>query len=97
MPGDWSEREVRVLVDDYFEMLRSELRAEDYSKADHRTEILRALPGRTKGAVEFKHQNVSAILEEMALPWIEGYKPMHNYQELLKKEVQRKIAELTAR
>lgn len=76
MPRDWSEREVRLLVDDYFEMLGCELRNEDYSKTDHREDLLRALPDRTKGAIEFKHQNVSAVLEEMGLPWIEGYKPM---------------------
>ena len=36
--------------------------------------------GRTQGSVEFKHQNISAVLEEMGLPWILGYKPMRNYQ-----------------
>jgi hypothetical protein len=36
--------------------------------------------GRTHRSVEFKHQNISAVLEEMGLPWILGYKPKRNYQ-----------------
>jgi hypothetical protein len=36
--------------------------------------------GRTHRSVEFKHQNISAVLEEMGLPWITGYKPKRNYQ-----------------
>jgi hypothetical protein len=36
--------------------------------------------GRTHRSVEFKHQNISAVLEEMGLPWIIGYKPKRNYQ-----------------
>ena len=30
--------------------------------------------------MEFKHQNISAVLEELGLPWIPGYKPKRNYQ-----------------
>ena len=36
-----------------------------------------------RGAVEFKHGNISAVLCEMALPYIQGYKPALNYQQLL--------------
>ncbi|MDH2403260.1 DUF3883 domain-containing protein [Bradyrhizobium sp. SSUT18] len=39
--------------------------------------------GRTKGSVEFKHQNVSAVLDEIGLPWIQGYKPRDHYQDSL--------------
>jgi hypothetical protein len=35
---------------------------------------------RTHRSVEFKHQNISAVLEELGLPWIPGYKPKRNYQ-----------------
>jgi hypothetical protein len=30
--------------------------------------------------VEFKHQNISAVLDRLGLPWIPGYKPKWNYQ-----------------
>jgi hypothetical protein len=36
--------------------------------------------GRTHRSVEFKHQNISAVLDELGMPWIPGYKPRRNYQ-----------------
>ena len=43
---------------------------------------------RSDGSVEFKHQNVSSVLVELGLPYIDGYKPRGNYQSLLAKEVE---------
>jgi hypothetical protein len=37
--------------------------------------------GRSRGSVEFKHQNISAVLDELGMPWIPGYKPRRNYQD----------------
>jgi len=39
--------------------------------------------GRTHRSVEFKHQNISAVLDELGLPWIPGYKPKRNYQDAI--------------
>jgi hypothetical protein len=36
--------------------------------------------GRSDGSIEFKHQNISAVLDELGAPWISGYKPARNYQ-----------------
>ncbi len=36
--------------------------------------------GRTHRSVEFKHQNISAVMDELGLPWIPGYMPKRNYQ-----------------
>ena len=41
---------------------------------------LMAQIGRTHRSVEFKHQNISAVLDELGMPWIPGYKPKRNYQ-----------------
>ncbi len=38
------------------------------------------LPGRSKSSVEFKHQNVSAVLLKLGIPCIDGYKPAKHYQ-----------------
>lgn len=64
-------------------MLRSELSGLPYSKADHRRKLLPLLHGRSAQSVEFKHANISAILIELGFPYIAGYKPRSNYQELL--------------
>ena len=39
--------------------------------------------GRSKGSVEFKHQNISAVLVDLELPYLDGYKPARNYQKRL--------------
>ena len=52
-----------------------------------RKELQDRLAGRTAGSIEYKFQNISAVLEEDQSPWIEGYKPARNYQALLAEEV----------
>jgi hypothetical protein len=79
----WSRQEVDLIVADYFEMLRAELLGEPYSKAEHNRQIRPLLNGRSKSSVEFKHQNISAVLVQMGLPYIEGYKPAVNFQKAL--------------
>ena len=83
MAGDWSRIEVEALVADYLSMLASELRREPYSKTAHRRALAPLLNERTDGAIERKHQNVSAILLELGYPYVFGYKPLGNYQALL--------------
>ncbi|ANK06964.1 Hypothetical protein WLH_05703 (plasmid) [Escherichia coli O25b:H4] len=38
------------------------------------------LNGRSKSSVELKHQNISAVLDALGLPYINGYKPRGNSQ-----------------
>lgn len=85
---DWSESEVRLVVADYFNMLEAELLGKTYKKSEHRKALIPQLSGRSDGSVEFKHQNVSGVLVEMGLPYIEGYKPRSNYQSMLATEVE---------
>lgn len=83
----WSRAEVEATVTSYFEMLELELRGEDYNKSAHRRRLQRLLDGRTEGAIEYKHQNIGAILIEIGFAWIPGYKPSGNYQTLLREAV----------
>ncbi len=85
---DWSEAEVRLVVADYFEMLESEMLGKAYKKSEHRKALIPQLSGRSDGSVEFKHQNVSGVLVELGMPYIEGYKPRGNYQAMLATEVE---------
>ena len=79
MSGVWTDAENDALVADYLAMLRAELRGESYSKAEH-NRALQDRIGRGRGAIEFKHQNVTAVLMGLGEPWIEGYKPAPNFQ-----------------
>src|SRR5438067_1092797 len=59
---DWSEQEVRLIVADYFDMLEAKLMGKSFKKSDHRKALAPKLQGRSEGSIEFKHQNVSAVL-----------------------------------
>lgn len=80
---DWTRVEVEATIADYFAMLEAELRGENYSKTEHRKRLSRLLDGRSDGAIERKHMNISAVLIELGLPYIDGYKPYRNYQQML--------------
>jgi hypothetical protein len=73
-------------------MLDLELRGEPYNKKDHNRHLQSLLHDRSAGAIEFKHANISAVLIELGFPYIDGYKPRANYQQLLKDEVAAQLA-----
>jgi hypothetical protein len=75
----WRDDELDAIVADYFEMLEVEMSGRRYVKIRH-TEALMAQVGRSHRSVEFKYENISAVLGELGLPWIPGYKPKRNYQ-----------------
>ena len=87
MSDSWSNIEVELIVADYFTMLSAELREESYSKAEHRRAMLALLANRSEGSVEFKHQNISAILINQGQPYIKGYLPRFNFQKILEEKV----------
>ncbi|MDV3503274.1 DUF3883 domain-containing protein [Marinobacter sp. M-5] len=79
----WTDREIALTVADYMKMLTLELAGQSYNKTTHRRALLEQLDGRSNGAVELKHQNISAVLRDLNCFWIPGYKPRANYQEAL--------------
>jgi len=79
---NWSDDEIRETVESYFQMLTSELQGFTYSKTEFRNSLLTKVK-RTKSAVEYKYQNVSAAMAAKGLPYLEGYKPARNYQRAL--------------
>jgi len=87
MTDSWLKIEVALIVADYFDMLIKELNRIPYKKANHRRQLLPLLNNRSEGSIEFKHQNISAILINLGRPYISGYLPRYNYQNLLEDEV----------
>lgn len=85
--NSWSELEVETIISNYFEMLSSELLNRAYSKSEYRRKLLPLLNNRTEGSIEFKHQNISAILINLGQPYIKGYLPRYNYQKILEDKV----------
>jgi hypothetical protein len=83
--------ECELIVADYLNMLLKELRSEPFVKSHHREQLRQYLDDRSSGSVEYKYQNISAILIELGLPYIRGYKPAFNYQKLLSDVVKSQV------
>lgn len=64
-------------------MLTDELTGKAINKTAHRKALIILLNNRSEAAIEFKHQNISAVLIRNGLPYIKGYKAMSEYQQLL--------------
>jgi hypothetical protein len=92
MAGDWSRLEVEAVVADYFDMWVKELRHERFNKSAHNKALQASLEERNHGSIEFKHANISAVLIELGLPYIDGYKPRGNYQELLRQVIVERLS-----
>lgn len=82
----WAGDEIDVVVASYFGMLRAELSEQPYVKARINREV-QALTGRSRGSVERKFQNISAILLGMGAVFVDGYKPLSNVQQALRDAV----------
>ena len=88
---NWTPDEVAETVSSYFKMLKLELAGKSVNKSEENARLRARLTGRSKGAVEFKHQNISAVLLENGWIYIDGYKPMKNVQGDLRNEVERQL------
>ncbi|MFP5210289.1 MAG: DUF3883 domain-containing protein [Acidobacteriota bacterium] len=88
---DWTGDELDLIVADYFAMLADELAGRPYAKAAHNAALRERIP-RSRGSVEFKYQNVSAVLEKLGVRWIPGYKPARHYQGAIAEAIARYLA-----
>lgn len=79
MKGDWTDESNDAIVADYFAMLADDIAGRPYSKAVH-NHRLQALIDRSHGSIEYKQQNISAVLKGLGESWIPGYKPAFHFQ-----------------
>jgi len=76
----WTDEENDLIVADYFAMLANDIARRPYNKAERRRGLVSLLRNRSEGSIEFKHQNISAVLKGLGEDWIPGYKPAFNFQ-----------------
>lgn len=76
---DWTASELDLIVEDYFAMLGEEIRGVSFNKLAHNRALQQRID-RSKGSIEFKHRNITAVLEELGVEGIAGYRAAENYQ-----------------
>ena len=91
-PGDWTDQQNDAIVADYFAMLAHDEAGQPYSKAEHNRQLQQVI-GRPRGSIEYKHQNISAVLKGLGEDWIPGYKPAFNFQGALVDAVARWLSQ----
>lgn len=84
--------EVEACVASYLTMLALELNGQRYNKTEYAEALMQKLDSRSRGSVEFKHCNISAILLALGYPSINGYKPRSNFQKELLDAVESQLA-----
>ncbi|MEQ3626209.1 MAG: DUF3883 domain-containing protein [Celeribacter sp.] len=89
--GPWTDAENNLIVADYFTMLSADFTGQSYNRTAH-NRALQAQIDRPRSSIEFKHQNISAVLRAQGEDWIPGYKPARNYQTTLEDAVARWFA-----
>lgn len=88
----WTPFEVSATVRSYLGMLVQELAGQHYNKSACRQLLFEQLGGvRSHGSLEFKYCNISAVLQLLHYPSINGYKCRNNFQKSLIEEVERQI------
>jgi hypothetical protein len=89
---NWTGEELDLIVADYFSMLKNEAAGAPFNKAEHNRH-LRSKIDRTEGSIEFKHQNISAVLRRLGLPIIRGYLPAANFQKAITAAIDRYVSQ----
>lgn len=91
--SQWTDDGLRACVEAYARMMAAESRSTPLKKSD----IVAALverTGRTKGSIEMRLQNISAVLQDREADWLDGYKPLSHYPERLKSSIDAEYPEL---
>jgi len=86
----WGQSELGASIAAYRRMLNAETVGQPLTKRDV-VEALMKVTGRTKGSIEMRLQNISAVLDELGLPWIDGYKPLRHYPDELRRLIERDL------
>src|SRR6266481_5194564 len=87
---DWTGGELDLIVADYFSMLSDEVVGIPINKAAH-NRLLRSKIDRSEASIEFKHRNISAVLERLGLQKIRGYLPAQNFQTAIIDAIERLV------
>lgn len=75
----WSDEEFAAAVSAYLEMLEDHLAGRPFSRAAVRRRLRDgALSKRTDSSIEYRMQNISAVLELQGRPYLPGYLPARN-------------------
>lgn len=85
---DWTDNELEAAAEVYLWMLQQEQQGKPFSKTEVNQSLRQnALSNRTKASIEYRMQNISAVLQDLGHPRIRGYVPAKNVGEGVKARI----------
>ena len=90
----WTDAELKHAILAYFEMLKHEKNGTPYVKADMNRKLQKKIPKRKSGSIEYRWQNISAVLLENKKKFVDGYKPAGNVGSSVKERIWKIIKDL---
>lgn len=74
---EWTSEQLAAAVDAYRALQNTEAQGQKPNKAELYRQLA-AAHGRTPKAWEYRMQNISHVLEQLGLPWLQGLRPARN-------------------
>jgi 5-methylcytosine-specific restriction enzyme A len=80
MPNqNWSDDELKHCIKAYFKMIKYDKDKTPYSKSEINKQLREnLLPNRSRSSIEYRMQNISAVLFDHSLKYLNGYLPANN-------------------
>lgn len=94
MNKTWTDAELKKSIISYFEMLNYEKKKTPYIKREVNRKLQKKLPGRTDKSIEYRWQNISSVLSDNKISFINGYKPARNVGSNVKERIWKIIRDL---
>jgi 5-methylcytosine-specific restriction enzyme A len=78
MPNNWTDSELKKAVKAYFKMLKYEQTSTPFTKVEISRELQKDLNNRSRSSIDYRWQNISAVLQDKKVEYLSGYKPLNN-------------------
>ncbi|WP_305791407.1 helix-turn-helix domain-containing protein [Thalassospira sp. A40-3] len=90
----WTREELAAAVRAYCDLMSAADQGIDFNKSDQIKGLReKELSGRTRASIEYRMQNISAVVMEMGLEPVKGYAPARNVGSNVKKEIRTLLEE----
>lgn len=87
MTSFWTDAELKKSIQAYFKMLSLERSKTKYVKAEVNRLLQKQLPKRSPKSIEYRWQNISSVLNDHEIPFIDGFKPARNVGARVKERI----------
>lgn len=93
MTNFWNEEELKHAVQSYLQMLKYQNDKTAFVKTEINKELQSKI-NRSNGSIERRFQNISSVLNDHGLPFVQGYVPLKNVGPTNREKIWRLIQQL---